>query len=384
MQWIFIVLVVVYLLAIIALANRQDSKRAARKQQLRLAYPYTLQNADSAPTTPPASGGESALLTLMLFGVIGVLVLTGLSALLSATMPPELLDSTAPELSFQTALIVAALGAGAALLCGVVIVSLPVREGLDRLIGNHGTFDPYSSVHKTAFVLAVALLVYTLMDIIIVGGVEGYAEALQEQSIGAFDAVANLLLMVVAAFVGVGLVVRRSLPQVMERLSLRTPTVQDTLWGLGTAFLCLVLILMFSVVLTLVLSPEALEAQGAASNQIAEALSDSLMIAFLAAFAAAVGEEILFRGALQPVFGLIPTTLFFALLHTQYAFTPGSAAILIVGAAFGILRQRQSTTAAIIAHFAYNFTLLGIAVQSPQLFSEAAESLIHLTLLITA
>jgi membrane protease YdiL (CAAX protease family) len=86
-----------------------------------------------------------------------------------------------------------------------------------------------------------------------------------------------------------------------------------------------------------------------------------LWIAFLAAASAAIGEEILFRGALQPVFGIIPTTLFFALLHSQYALTPSTIVIILVGGAFGWLKEKQSTTAAIIAHFAYNFVLLGIA-----------------------
>ncbi|MEO0565779.1 MAG: CPBP family intramembrane glutamic endopeptidase, partial [Chloroflexota bacterium] len=101
--------------------------------------------------------------------------------------------------------------------------------------------------------------------------------------------------------------------------------------------------------------------QGAASDQIAQILSQSLWIAFLAAASAAIGEEILFRGALQPIFGLIPTTLLFALLHSQYAFTPGSLAIVLVGGVFGWLKNRQRTTAAIIAHFTYNFVLLMFA-----------------------
>lgn len=397
MQWVFILIVAVYLLAMIALANHLDSrknKRTVRKQRVALAYPYRVEDDAAATSQPTAENGAaddtnqkgaSVLLTLMLFGVIGVLLLTGANALIAATMPAEMLETDLPDIVFRDALIVAGLGVLSAMICGAVVVSRRVRAWLDRAIGKHGTFDPDSSVHKTAFVLAVAVLSYTLMDIIIVGGVEGYAEALQEQSIGTFDAIANLLLMVVVAFVGVGILIRRTLAQVFERLSLRSPTVQDALWGIGTAFLCLIAISVFSAILMLVLSPEALEAQGAASNQIAQALSDSLLIAFLAAFAAAVGEEILFRGALQPVFGLIPTTLFFALLHTQYAFTPGSAAILIVGAAFGILRQRQSTTAAIIAHFTYNFVLLAVAVQMQDsgLLSEAAESLIYVTSLIS-
>ena len=87
---------------------------------------------------------------------------------------------------------------------------------------------------------------------------------------------------------------------------------------------------------------------------------NTLAFAFLIAFGAAVGEEIAFRGALQPIFGLWPTAVFFALTHVQYTLTP--ATLLIVGVALGLgwLRKRFNTTAAIVAHFAYDFTLLAL------------------------
>jgi membrane protease YdiL (CAAX protease family) len=154
---------------------------------------------------------------------------------------------------------------------------------------------------------------------------------------------------------------RRNFSETMQRLDLRLPTGGDIIWGLGTAFACLMFIFVVAGLMSLVLSPEMMEEQGAASEQIARAFGGSLLLVFLAAFSAAVGEEILFRGALQPVFGLIPTTLFFALLHSQYTFTPAAAMIIVVGGAMGWLKDRQSTTAAIIAHFVYNFIQLGIA-----------------------
>ena len=147
-------------------------------------------------------------------------------------------------------------------------------------------------------------------------------------------------------------------------------------------------VVVFVGLLSLVVSPETLEAQGAASSQIAEALSQSLLIAFLAAASAAVGEELLFRGALQPIFGIIPTTLLFALLHSQYSFTTSSLAIIFVGGAFAYLKEKQSTTAAIIAHFAYNFFLLGLAYFAFQLEEmgitpESFESVIYMIRIAT-
>lgn len=385
----FILLIAVaYLMSVIAFANRVDSKKRKPARQYALSYPYRV---DEIPVEQAAvaEGPSSPLRTIvkvMLLGIVAVLVLTAVNSLLLAFAPADTLqDAPITDLDTRTALTVTLVGIGAAIVCSVIILSTAARRALSSLLGPKAEFDSDASVHETAFVLAIAILAYTLMELMLAGGVAGLAENLEQQAIGAVDTLLNLGVMVVAAFLGVGLLVRRSLPSVMQRLSLRLPTGQDITWGIGTAFLCLVLVMVFSAVLSLIFSAETLEQQSAAAEQVARALSGSLTLIFLAAFSAAVGEEILFRGALQPVFGLIPTTIFFGLLHSQYAFTPGSAAILVVGLAFGILKQRQSTTAAIIAHFTYNFVLLGllfIAVWAEEagLVPDAVESMIYLTL----
>ncbi len=84
---------------------------------------------------------------------------------------------------------------------------------------------------------------------------------------------------------------------------------------------------------------------------------DSLPEWFLLAASAGIGEETLFRGALQPVLGLGFTSVLFAIVHVQYGFTPVTIAVLIIGLALGILRNRTNTTTAILVHFGYNFTL---------------------------
>lgn len=70
---------------------------------------------------------------------------------------------------------------------------------------------------------------------------------------------------------------------------------------------------------------------------------------------ASIGEEIFFRGALQPIFGSVLTALLFAVTHTQYAFTFTWVMVFLHGLCFAWLRRRYSTTAAIIAHAMYNF-----------------------------
>jgi uncharacterized protein len=63
---------------------------------------------------------------------------------------------------------------------------------------------------------------------------------------------------------------------------------------------------------------------------------------------------LLFRGALQPRYGIIPTSILFALLHSQYGFSFITLGTFLLGCVFGILAKRYGTTHAIIAHALYN------------------------------
>ena len=102
-------------------------------------------------------------------------------------------------------------------------------------------------------------------------------------------------------------------------------------------------------------SPVTFEAQTRTARFIFETLSGSLVASLLFACLTGISEEILYRGALQPVFGILLSSLFFTLIHVQYAFTPAALILFLVSLGFALLRKRYSTSAAIIAHASYNF-----------------------------
>jgi hypothetical protein len=77
--------------------------------------------------------------------------------------------------------------------------------------------------------------------------------------------------------------------------------------------------------------------------------------------AAALGEETVFRGAMQPRFGLLLTSILFALLHSTYGLTLSTLLVFIVGLVLGLLRLRYNTTTAMITHAVYNISLGVIA-----------------------
>jgi membrane protease YdiL (CAAX protease family) len=68
---------------------------------------------------------------------------------------------------------------------------------------------------------------------------------------------------------------------------------------------------------------------------------------------AGVGEELALRGALQPKLGVFLTSLLFALLHVQYSWF-GVGIILVLGLLLGTIRNRTSTTVAILVHALYD------------------------------
>jgi membrane protease YdiL (CAAX protease family) len=74
--------------------------------------------------------------------------------------------------------------------------------------------------------------------------------------------------------------------------------------------------------------------------------------------ASAIGEELLFRGALMPWVGVIGSTLIFALLHVGPGtrFLPWTASAFVIGLVFCLLfRWLGDLGAPILAHFTINY-----------------------------
>jgi membrane protease YdiL (CAAX protease family) len=89
------------------------------------------------------------------------------------------------------------------------------------------------------------------------------------------------------------------------------------------------------------------------------------------ALASSVGEELLFRGALMPWFGLWLQALVFALLHVGPGkrFLPWTISAFVLGLAFGWLATWTTNLGApIVAHFTINFLNLRFIVAEPAVF----------------
>ena len=216
-------------------------------------------------------------------------------------------------------------------------------------------FDPAKPVHRTAALLMVLgfLMIATL----------NLSPDLADDSVVPIDAQAGAVLELIgggalhlgAAFFGVGWLTRRRLPDVMSRLYLRRPTLREA----GISLAVGVGLWLFSVAAITAweaaLPADVFQQQTAEAQQFYEAFSGSLALALLLALLPALSEEIFYRGALQPIFGILLSSLFFTATHLQYAFTPALLILFVVSLGFAWLRLRFHTCAAIIAHAVFNF-----------------------------
>jgi len=243
-----------------------------------------------------------------------------------------------------------------------VIAFLPlipaVRRGLARLL----PLDPASPVHMTALAFAVYLLGSVPIQLAMLGG--------NLDSIANMGSVLGLseLWQQGAAFIimglfGVGLWLRRSTDEVTDRLGLHMPTGRQ--WGLVIGLTIAFVLLDQGVAWAWAnFDPVSFERIGKVSNALFGGLISPLG-ALTIGLSAGLGEELVFRGALQPRFGLLFTSFLFAVIHVQYGLSPAVFQVFLLGLVLGVIRQRGNLTMAIALHTLYNASLVALSLIFP-------------------
>lgn len=211
-------------------------------------------------------------------------------------------------------------------------------------------FDRCSPVHRAAALLLLAQLTWTILQLLSPRGDLELSPFNSDLGGVMLNLTAVTFIYITLSALGAGWGLRRDWRALLQRLGLRPPTRRDWLAGLVIGSLMSVGMLFAMLALRSLGS-----ADSSGARPLVQLLQESLPAALLVAMLAAAGEEILFRGALQPVFGLLVSSLFFALIHVQYGLSPAMLVLFFVGVGFGLVRMRFSTTAAIICHATYNF-----------------------------
>jgi membrane protease YdiL (CAAX protease family) len=243
---------------------------------------------------------------------------------------------------------------------GLLVSLTPIRRFLARCM-NINTNSP---VHT----LALVFVGYIVGQSILAwsqGGIEGLATSAEPASVGLF--LLSEALFAIAAFLGVGYLVRRSGNPLLQRLGLVKPDRRQLIYGTVIIGFLVVLQGIVGAVWTL-LNPEQAEVLEDL-NTILLADFDTFWEWLLIALAAGIGEELLFRGALQPVMGLGFTAAIFALVHFQYGFSPILIFVAILALILGLIRRYFNTTTAIYIHVGYDF-VLGLFVLLASYFQE--------------
>jgi membrane protease YdiL (CAAX protease family) len=161
-----------------------------------------------------------------------------------------------------------------------------------------------------------------------------------------------------ASFVAVGFPIKRRLQEAQQRLALVRPSRLQVLTGIAIALgLALAAGPSHFVIETL----WKFLGLGTTDTTALEALFKQVISpagAIAVGISAGLGEELIFRGVLQPRLGILLPALMFTALHAfQYDFD-ALIWILFLGIIMGVIRKKTNTTTSALVHATYDLALL--------------------------
>lgn len=227
-------------------------------------------------------------------------------------------------------------------------------------------FNPERLIHKLGLVLLFSVMVFQLF----------YMYQFQKDPYGLIDALKgkNLLLeagfqaflFLVFALLALGVGLARSWSKALERLGLWPIKITSTQWLIlmGIALGLVVINKIIEPLLLPSIDPLVIKSMEVFTASLFENQSHLQIIvgAVVLGVFAGFGEELLFRGLLQPVFGIVAVNLIFALMHVQYGISPILLLLFGVGLVFGFVRKKYGTVAAMAVHAFYNAATIIVSV----------------------
>ncbi len=294
-------------------------------------------------------GWRAAAYASMVVVGLGVLALALLYLLLAVvermapqSMPPDLIESLHDVHPLRVAVGLAAGG----VLSWLVLLP-PVRRAVARVV----PIRPESVVNA----VALAFLVLLWAQSIALSGLGPQGFLTLTGPVSAAQVVLAELPLALLGIAGVGLFTRRCPAEAWERLGLKGLTWRQVGWSVAGV----VGLVGFEVVFNWAavrIAPQAFAELDEATRMLYGGMRNPAAAAVVAV-ASGVAEEVLFRGAMQPRFGLVLTALTFGVVHLQYGVTWALISVGLIGLVLGVYRQRINTTACIVVHGLYNLVL---------------------------
>jgi membrane protease YdiL (CAAX protease family) len=292
--------------------------------------------------------------------LVGPLAALGLLDVAAAVVPRRGGPSAAEAIRF---------GAGFLATAAVAAILLvpDVRAWLARFL----PIDAGSPVHALALALFAVLFGFNATYQLSTDVLSQTASSVSPLT--PLDLLAQEAPLLLAGIAGVGWLLRRPSGAALGRLGLVAPR----WWQLALALAVAGAFYAFSNGVELVsqaLTPEVAHKVNAANQRLFGGLDNPAGILTLA-LAAGVCEEVLFRGALQPRFGIILTSLLFSSVHTQYGLSFDTLGVFMISCGLGLLRRFFNTTTSLACHVCYDVLAgvgIGLALLPWALAGEAA------------
>lgn len=246
---------------------------------------------------------------------------------------------------------------GAALIVGIVGSGLcvpPLRAVTGTRLENTFWADPPTFL---ALWLFVVVLGNNAVSLLLFLGEPDVSRLFPDDRLSPAAVMTNQLPFLVVALLGVGAGIRRNLRETLDRLG----------YGRISSRHIGIAVLVAGAALALSVAADALFAslQPGLYREVGE-ISDNLfnprglgpvsavLFALLLGLGAGLGEETLFRGAVQPAFGIAATSILFASMHVQYGPSLLLGYVFLLSIGLGLLRKHINTTASFLAHALYN------------------------------
>ncbi len=236
--------------------------------------------------------------------------------------------------------------AGAVWLATGLGLFLPLMPNVLKLFARFTPMDPASAIDMVGLSVLLG-----------VGGFLALSYAVQPEpedagEVALADLISQFSAFTVLAYILVGVGIWRSFPEATYRLGLSWPSRRQIVVGV-LGFLVGMVVMVVAGVLTQVFQPDFNEEINQATQGITDSVSNPIGAVFFG-LGAGISEELLLRGAVQPRYGLLLTSVLFALLHNQYGISFVLAGVFSMGVILGLERKYFGTTAAIITHAIFN------------------------------
>jgi CAAX protease family protein len=224
---------------------------------------------------------------------------------------------------------------------------LPLIPTFRKLYASWTPMDAKSAVDMSGLCVVLAVIGFLFISYIVS---PEPVEAGGETTIAAF--LVQFLAEIAFAYILVGTMITRTFRESTARLGLSWPKASTI--GIALAMVIVgFIVVAIGGALTTLFQPDVSRDIARITDELTSDVQNPVG-AVLFGLGAGAGEELLLRGAVQPRFGLLTTSILFGLLHNQYGVSFVLLGIFSMGVILGLERKYLGTTAAIITHAVFN------------------------------